>query len=218
MTAEAILGAGSYVVVTHNEDGTYTADVIQVDDSGNYTVVQSETYSDADGDGTFTGDKGGESSSKPNEGLYEGEETDDGTTYSYESESDSGASDTEDNSADTDSGTDPDTDDVDEYTPGPDSETTLTAAQRIAMLATLQKLLGDSKTKPGRGGNDSTPNPMNESLGNGTLPYDPKDTVKRPIDGSSLNSGANVPLDALQQIQDPNKVQGDVIDPTKIDQ
>jgi hypothetical protein len=239
LKVEAVLGAGSYVVVTHNADGSFTAEVVQTDGNGNYDVVQSETFTDSDGDGTYRGDKGGEFENKPKQGVYEGKETEDGTTVTYEAESsssdssssdssssdssssdssssDSSSSDSsgDDDSADSSNDTDVDTSDVDEYQPGPDGEYVMPLEQRIALMRGLLHSLSESKSIPGKGGKDSTPNPMNETFG-GAYPFNYKDMVVRPVDGSSSTSGATVPQSAVQQIQDPNHVQGGVIDPKK---
>ena len=106
-----------------------------------------------------------------------------------------------------------DTTDVDEYTPGRDGEYIMPLAQRLKYMQSLMQALNDTKWNPGKGGTDSTPNPMNESFGGGTVPWNPKDSVVRPVDGTS--SSGIVPAEAIQQIQDPNAVQGGVIDPVK---
>ena len=108
---------------------------------------------------------------------------------------------------------DVDTTDVDEYTPGRDGEYIMPLAQRLQYMQSLIQALNDTKWNPSKGGTDSTPNPMNESFGGGPVPWNPKDSVVRPVDGTS--SSGIVPAEALQQIQDPNAVQGGVIDPVK---
>jgi hypothetical protein len=132
-----------------------------------------------------------------------------------DSSSDSDANSENDSDSDSDSDADVDTTDVDEYTPGRDGEYIMPLAQRLTYMQSLMQALNATKWTPGQGGTESTPNPMNHSFGRGTRPYNPKDTVKKPIDGSSMNSSAKVPIDAWQKIQDPMKVQGDVIDPIK---
>ncbi len=106
---------------------------------------------------------------------------------------------------------DVDTTDVDEYTPGRDGEYIMPLAQRLKYMQSLMQALNDTKWTPGKGGTDSTPNPMNESIG--TVPWNYKDSVVRPVDGTS--SSGIIPAEAIQQIQDPIGGQGGVINPVK---
>jgi hypothetical protein len=217
-TAEAVLGAGSYVIVTHNDDGSFTSEVIQSDGNGNLTVVQSETFTDSDGDGNYKGDKGGESSSKPNEGLYEGTETDEGTTFKYETES--GSSDNSDDSSSDDSGdtssadgdADQPEDDDDEYTPDPSEGNLGNLYNNSSLINSLYQMLSNEKFNAGKSGKGSTPNPMSETYSGKRYPAGYKSMISRPVDSTSTTPGA-VPEEALGQMQDPNHVQGGVIDP-----
>jgi hypothetical protein len=106
---------------------------------------------------------------------------------------------------------DVDTTDVDEYTPGRDGEYIMPLAQRLKYMQSLMQALNDTKRTPGKGGTDSTPNPMNESID--TVPWNYKDSVVRPVDGTS--SSGIIPAEAIQQIQDPIGMQGGVINPVK---
>jgi hypothetical protein len=215
-TFEAVDPASQYsAVVTHNDDGSFTVDIYQDDGAGTTTKVNSENYSDSDGDGNYSGDKGGSSSGKPAEGSASVAEDEDGTyVWAGNSESSTNSSSSESDSADTDADTDTDTDTdtkpTDKYTPGPDGEVYYDFAW---MLAAYQSL-STEKFRAGKGDKDSTPNPMNESFGGGRRLWNPKDSVVRPVDGTSSSSGV-IPNEALQQIQDPNAVQGGVIDPAK---
>lgn len=202
----------SYVaVVTHNDDGSFTVDIYRNDGTGETTKVNSETYTDADGDGSFEGNNGGSSAGKPAEGTGSADEDENGN-YSW-SASSSESSSSDDSGTDSDAGDTGDTgteaNPDDKYTPGPDGG----LYHNYEWMVAMYQRLSDSKFDTGRGGKDSTPNPMNESSA-GTRWWNPKDSVVRPIDGSS-SSSANIPNEALQQIQDPNAVQGGVIDPVK---
>jgi hypothetical protein len=212
-------GSGSYVVITHNADGSYTADVVQLDENGNETVVQSETYTDSDGDGVYRGNKGGESESKPNQGIYQGTETDSGTTYMYESnstDSNDSSSASDDGSTDSadDDDADVDTTDVDKYTPDPESGNMADLYNNVELMKSLYQLLSEEKFALGKGGKDSTPNPMSETMSGKKYPVDYKSMISRPVDGSSTSPTGNV-QELIGQVQDPNAIQGGVIDPKK---
>ncbi len=213
--------SGSYVVVTHNADGSFTARVIESDGNGHSSVIQTETYTDSNGDGTYQGDKGGESESKPNQGIYEGNETDEGTTYNYES--DSSSTDSSDSSSGSDDGStdsaddddaDVDTKDVDEYTPDPESGNMADLYNNVELMKSLYQSLSEEKFALGKGGKDSTPNPMSETMSGKKYPVDYKSMISRPVDGSSTSPTGNV-QELIGQIQDPNAIQGGVIDPKK---
>ncbi len=213
-TIEAVDPEVSYsAVVTHNDDGSFTVDIYQNDGTGNTTKVASETFSDPEGDGSFVGDQGNTVAEKPSEGNKPADyDADEGQHYYIENSSSESSSDsTDSDTTDSDTGTDDtETKPDDKYTPGPDGELYYNYEW---MLSTYQRLSAE-KYGAGKGGKDSTPNPMNESFGSGTVPWNPKDSVVRPVDGTS-GSSATIPSDAIKQIQDPNAVQGGVIDPVK---
>ncbi|QOJ15480.1 MAG: hypothetical protein HRU75_12885 [Planctomycetia bacterium] len=89
------------VRVTHNADGSYTATAMMCDGGGTCETVGSpERFTDADGDGSYEGDKGGSSQSKPAEGDYLGDLDDDTNSVNYSYEEDGAANDSESGAAD----------------------------------------------------------------------------------------------------------------------
>ncbi len=214
--------SGSYVLVLHNADGSFTASIIESDGNGNTSVMRTETFTDSDGDGTYEGDDGGNTSGKPAQGIYDTKETDEGkTTWNFNS--DSSSTDSNDSSSSSDDGStdsaddddaDVDTTDVDEYTPDPESGNMADLYNNVELMKSLYQLLSEEKFALGKGGKDSTPNPMSETMSGKKYPVDYKSMISRPVDGTSTSPTGNV-QELIGQVQDPNAIQGGVIDPKK---
>ena len=149
--------------------------------------------------------------SKDENGNYpwtvEGEKSSD--TSDSDDSSDSDSSDT----ADSDSSGDKPADE-DEYTPDPAVGNLAKLYGDTELMKSLYQMLSNDRFKAGKGGNDSTPNPMFEAVSGKKFPVDYKSMISRPVDGTSV-SPTSVPQAAIDQIQDPNQVHGGVIDPKK---
>ncbi len=203
-------------VVTHNDDGSFTVDVYRTDESGNTTKVESETYADADGDGTYTGNQGNTTSGKPAEGTKSAEKDEENGGYTFTENSDSSETDNSDGDTTADADADTSGDDTtttkpdNKYTPGPDGGTFYDYNWMVSMYDRLSA----EKNDKGKGGQDSTPNPMADSASGKDKIFNYKDTVVLPVDGT-VSGSAKIPIGAIKAIQDPNQVQGGVIDPVK---
>ena len=204
-------------VVTHNADGSFTVTIYENDGAGNSTEVGTETYTDTEGDGTYEGDKGGSSEGKPANGSSS--TSSDKQEYNFDdSDSDSSSSESDSDSSDTSSGDDtksskPD----DEYTPDPSSGLVGNPYAKTEWMAELYRSLSNEKSSAGKGGTDSTPNPTNETYGGGKYPVDYESMITLPADPFSTQSG-KLPASAVDDLQNPLKNQGGVIDPPKRDE
>ncbi|MBK8913894.1 MAG: hypothetical protein IPM64_04690 [Phycisphaerales bacterium] len=158
------LGDGNVDVVvrvTHNADGSYNATAMLCDSGGTCEAVgSSERFTDADGDGSYEGDKGGSSSSKPAEGDYYGDLDDNSNLVNYGYEADGAAGGGESGSAD------PPADDNDAAgIPSPERRHYLGAMQSYSVIMIAMRsnregdmfalMAGDFLTGTG----DSTPTP-----------------------------------------------------------